>query len=71
VQVDDARGYDQAVRVDHLARLIGVDATDRGDDPVANRDVAAEARRAAAVDDHAVLDHPVIAHQGRALRHGS
>jgi hypothetical protein len=61
VQVDEAGGDDEAVRVDHLARLRWIDAADGRDEPVADADVAAESRGAAAVDDHAVPDHAVVA----------
>ena len=59
VQVDEARRHDQAAGVDRLVGLAGADLADLGDHAVLDADVAAEARQAAAVDDHAAADHAI------------
>ena len=60
VQVDEARRHDQAAGVDHLVGLVGADLADLGDHAVLDPDVAAKARQAAAVDDHAAANHAVV-----------
>ena len=59
VQVDEARRHDQAAGIDHLVGIVGAELADPGDHAVLDADVAAEARQAAAVDDHAATDDAV------------
>ena len=59
VHVDEARGDQQAVGVDGLARR-AVDPPELGDPPVTHRDVAGERLPSESVDDGAAADHEVM-----------
>src|SRR5258706_275334 len=52
----------EAVGVDDAPR-VAVDAADRGDPPVRDRDIRGVAGQAGAVDDVAAADHEVVAHR--------
>jgi len=59
VQVDEARRHDQAAGIDRLVGFADADLADLGNHAVLDADVAAKARQAAAVDDHAAADHSI------------
>jgi hypothetical protein len=68
VDVDEAGRDDEAVRVDDAACVVR-DAADRGDSPVAHRDVGGVGGQAGSVDDAAAADHEVVGHR-RLLQRG-
>ena len=59
LDVDKAGRHRQALGIDHLGRAFRQGAAERGDPPVANRDVADLARPPAAVDQGAAPDQDV------------
>ena len=66
VDVDESGCHEQTVGVDHPRGAL-VEPTDRGDPPVADRDVGGARRRARAVDDRPAADQEVKlrCHRGR------
>ena len=68
LRIDDAGQHVQAARVDHLARLGGIDAADGGDPPGTDADIADA--DAVLIDDGASLQHEVErgAHGSRSPR---
>ena len=67
VEVDEAGGDVEAVRIEDLARVAGRDAADLGDDPVLDGDVRAVARHPRAVEDGPAADDPIVDRHGRPL----
>ena len=61
MQVDETRGDDHAVGVEHLVGVGGIDASEPSDTATRDRDIAATAWHACAVDDHAASDQCVVA----------
>ena len=59
VQVDEAGRHDEPLGIEDARPLLVVDAPDRGDQPVLDADVGAEARRAQPVDHGAAADDGV------------
>ena len=60
VQVDEARGDDQPIRVDDLVRDAVGPSADLGDPPVLDPHVAAKARDPGPVDNRSTLDVDVV-----------
>ena len=60
VEVDESGGDVHARGVDDLGRFAGVDPADGGDLAASDADITAHSWRAAAVEDHSVLDDDVV-----------
>ena len=65
MEIDEAGGDVQALRVQDLARIVRRNASDRGDDPVLDSDVRAIPRHAGSIEDSAVADEPIKGRHGR------
>ena len=64
VEVDEAGGDVEAVRVEDLARVARRDAANFGDDPVLDGDVRAIPRHAGSVEDGAAANEPIVDRHG-------
>ena len=62
VAIDETWGHHMAFSVDRFFGYLAIDATDFCNLPILDANVTAIARATRSINDHAVLDHQVVAH---------